>query len=504
MKRNLKQVLCVLLAVGMLVCLAACGGSSANTDTSSDGKDTSATGSTSPDAEYKNEEGKYAPKKGVLEEYKDRTFSVLVIGDPGTYQSDDFTLEAGEGGIDYGNTFYEQVKLRNDEVAETYGVTLEVHKEKDTFTKASQDVLSNTQLYDAVVLTVGSMSSLAQQGYLTDLLTLSNFDANAPWWDESANKAYTVRNKLYFSTGDITIMNKANVWSILFNKDIIRDSNLESPYDLVKNGTWTFDKMCEMAQTVNTANATSDWSDTSIRYGMITAYGDIIQFFGASGMTLCSKTPDDEPTLEFGNSSASIELTQKILDTINNASWKIYAEECTGGGNVWDESFKVFYSGRALFRPSGFTATTKLRSLAEFEFGIVPMPKMTETQNEYYTIASGSFAAGILKNCKDPEFSAYMLDAYAAGAKNYITPAYIEKNLIAKSYLDKESEEYVSYIFDHIVYDVGYVYNFGQILNMFGNLAKDGSSDITSKLDSIRSTIEADIDTVVMAYEDDI
>lgn len=502
MKKITKQLLCMLLVVGMLVCMAACGDTEETSSDTSSQTTTSGTVSGDTASEYL-VNGVWTPKLGIKDEYKGLEFSVLVPGEgQGTYQSDDFTTTPGSGGIDYGDAYYEEVKARNDLIEEKYGVTLTVYKEDDFLSKARNDATAGTYMYDALVMTVSTMATLAQDGHLCELNSLENFDVDAPWWDASANKAYSVGGKLYFTTGDITIMNKANVWSMLFNKQMITDNSLENPYELVEEGKWTFDKMIEMARKVNTASATSDWKDPTVTYGMVTAHGDIFQFFGGSGLTLCTKDASDIPEFVYG-SEESITITQHVLEEINGAEWKIYAQDCTGGTNVWSDSFALFNDGRALFRPSGFTAVTKCRSQASMEFGILPMPKMSESQEGYYTITSGSFVAGILENCEDPEFSAYMLDAYAAGAKQKITPAYIDVNLKWKSLRDEQSQEILEYIFDHIVYDSGLVYNFGGISSMFATLASTASTDVTSSLDAIRDQILLEIDEVVADYEQD-
>lgn len=503
MKKLTKQLLCFFLVIGMLVCMVACGGTEETSSEAESGGNVSGTTSVDQDSEYL-VDGVYTPKVGVLDKYKGMEFSVLVPGEgQGTYQSDDFTTTPGSGGIDYGDAYYEVVEARNDLIEEKYGVTLMVYKEDDFLSKAREDATAGTYLYDALVMTVASMATLAQDGHLCELNSLENLDVEAPWWDASANEAYSINNKLYFTTGDITIMNKANVWSILFNKQMITDNSLENPYKLVDEGKWTFDKMIEMAKQVNTATSASDWQDPAVTYGMVTAHGDIFQFFGGSGLTLCVKDASDTPEFVFG-SEESVTITQHILEEMNGAAWKIYAQDCTGGTNVWTDSFALFNDGRALFRPSGFTAVTKCRFQASMEFGILPMPKMSDAQEGYYTITSGSFVAGILKNCEDPEFSAYMLDAYAAGAKQLITPAYIDVNLKWKSLRDEESQEILEYIFDHIVYDSGLVYNFGNVSGMFTTLASEARTDVASSLDGIRDQILTQIDQVVTDYESDM
>lgn len=511
MKNQLKRFFALALAALLLVGMVACT-KTGDTTSSPDGSEAVSTDTSSApdtDSQYLDENGNYVPKVGVLDEYRGEEFSILVVGvGGGTYQSDDFTTETGgNGGIDYGDTFYGEVGARNDKIEEDYGITLTVYKEDDTYSKAYQDAMSGTSLYDAVLLPVDNMATLAQENLLWDFNSdefVGYIDVNAPWWAASASEAYSIDNKLYFMTGDITIMNKVNTWSILFNKDMIVDHGLENPYDLYKDGTWTFDKMCEMAKAVSNASPTVAWNDENVVWGMVTAPGDAYQFFGGSGLTVCEKDTNDLPVLTFGT-EASITIAEKVLSTMTTSEWMLYATDATGGptGNVWTDSFNVFNNGRALFRPSGFSAVTKARSWASIEFGIMPMPKIDESQEGYYTVSSGSWGVGILKNNCDHQFSAYVIDALAAGAKNFVTPAYIDVNLIQKSFRDDESEEILWYIFDNIVYDIGAVYDFGGIASMFASLVSSGSADIVSSFDSVETKALEAIEDVIDAYAQD-
>lgn len=506
MNKIAKQILCAILLAVMLISVVACASQempSSQSDTS-DGASADISGEVSedPNAKYLDEEGRYVTKLGVLDEYKGRTFTVVVRSEYyGTYQSDDFTTETGgNGGIDYGDAYYTEVGARNDKIEEDYQIDLIVEKIENPRVAIEEDAQVGGMLYDAAVIhVVEDAAVLAQNDLLCNLYTLKNFDYQAPWWDASANEAYSIGEKLYFTTGDITIMNKANTWCILFNKDMITDHNLDDPYKMFHDGTWTFDKLGEMASTVHNANGAEDMGNPDAVYGMITAYGDALEFYGGSGMALCNKDAANNPALAFCESESSVSLAESVLTKLHNADWKIYAQD---PGVGMQPAFQIFWTGRALFRPSGFTAVTKCRSLAEMSFGILPMPKVTESQDGYYTTSTGTFVACIPKNCADPEFSAYMLDAFAAGAKNYVTPAYIEVNLKQKTLRDNDSEEILEYIYSHIVYDVGRVYNFGKITSVMFYLARDRSSDIVSGMDSIRDAINMDIEDLLFDYED--
>ncbi len=500
MKILAKKMLCAVLLLAVLISVAACGGGSDPTASEAESIVSQDDG-VDPELSYLDENGNYVPKLGILEEYKGRTFTVVVRGEYyGTYQSDDFTTAtAGNGGIDYGDAYYTEVGARNDKIEEDYGITLVVEKIENPRSAIEEDARAGGMLYDAAVIhVVEDASVLAQDDLLCNLYSLKNFDSQAPWWDASANEAYSVGHKLYFTTGDITIMNKANTWCILFNKEMVTDYQLENPYQMFRDGIWTYDKLAEMASTVHNAKGPEDMDNPDAVYGMVTAYGDALEFYGGSGMTLCVKDAQDYPSLSFGETEASVKLAESVLTNLRNADWKIYAQ--TQGVGM-QPAFKLFWTGRALFRPSGFTAVTKCRSLAEMNFGILPMPKVTEAQDGYYTTSTGTFVACIPKNCKDPEFSAYMLDAFAAGAKNYVTPAYIEVNLKQKALRDNDSEEILEYIYSHIIYDVGRVYNFGKVSGVMYTLAQNGNSDIVSALDSIREMVCIDIDDLIADYQ---
>lgn len=446
--------------------------------------------------EYKDENGNYVPRHEV-KDLDGRIFNIIVKGSvSGTYQSDDFTLESEM----YGELIEEAVKKRNDKVEELYNVELNVIK-SDTI---NDDILNDCQAslgsYDAIMPNLPFLSTLAAQEFLCELTSIATFDSEAPWYEKNCSDAFSLGNKLYFTTGDITILNKVNTPSILFNKEMASKFFEFDFYQLVRDKEWTFDKLVECATDVATiATPDGSYSKENI-YGMVTAHGDPIRFFGGSGETICAKDSDDLPYLTLGETERSLTIAQKVLQTYAEANWLIFAEDCEAP--IWETSFEIFYAGRSLFRPSVFSATTKMRRLSEIEFGVLPIPLMDETQDNYYSYSSTGETAGIaIPFCApDPEFSAYMIEAYSAWAKNYLTPAYYEVNLRYRDLRDDESEEMLDIIFGNIVYDIGECFKFGGIRDIFGEMAKTRNSDIVSSLDEKRDKALAEIEDLIMIY----
>ncbi len=484
MKRYISILLILVLA---LTALTACSAD----ESSSDGS----VGETEKDV-YIDENGNYVPRHEV-KDLDGRTFTIIVKGSiSGTYQSDDFTLESEM----YGDLIEEAVKRRNDKVEELYNVKLNVIK-SDTI---NDDILNDCQAYlgsyDAIMPNLPFLSTLAAQEYLCELTSISTFDPEAPWYEKNCSDAFSIGNKLYFTTGDITILNKVNTPSVLFNKEMASKYFDFDFYQLVRDKEWTFDKLIECA-TDAASIATSDGSYSKENiYGMVTAHGDPIRFFGGSGETICKKDSDDLPYLTLGETERSLTIAQRVLQTYAEANWLIFAEDCEAP--IWDTSFEIFYAGRALFRPSVFSATTKMRRLSEIEFGVLPIPLMDETQDTYYSYSSTGQTAGIaIPFCApDPEFSAYMIEAYSAWAKNYLTPAYYEVNLRYRDLRDDESEEMLDIIFGNIVYDIGECFEFGGLRNIFSELAKTRGSDVVSAIDTKKDKAQIEIDDLISLY----
>ena len=488
----MKKAFSVIVLFALLIsCLCACKGEG-ETSNESLGGDVSKN-------DFVNEDGNYVPRHEV-KDMQDRTFSIIVRGPAaGTYQSDDFTTESEL----YGELINEAVQKRNDMVEQLYNVTLDVTRSDSIYQDVLLDCQSSLGSYDAIMPTLAQLSTLAGEGYLFDLRSLENFDSEAPWYDKNCSEAFSVNDQLFFTTGDITILNKVNTPSILFNKEMAAKYFPEEDfYQLARDKKWTFDKLVECAKSValiTTPDGT--YSDDNI-YGMVSSYGDAGGFYGASGELICGKDSDDLPYLAIGSSQRSTTIAQKILDTMADGSnaWLIYAQECEAP--IWETSFSIFYEGRALFRPSAFSATTKLRSLSQIEFGVLPMPLMDDTQTDYYSYCGSGETAGIaIPICaQDPEFSAYMVDAYSAWAKNYLTTAYYEVNLRYRDLRDDESEEMLDIIFSNIIYDIGECYDFGGLYSMFSELSSERSNAIASALESRREQSLTEIDELKSMY----
>ncbi len=463
-------------------------------------EDKSAEESTSP---YTDSEGRYINSNEIIN-WEGKEFSIIVRGvGAGTYQSDDFTT----GSVLYGEQLDKAVTDRNNTIEQKYNVKLKIYKSDATgsdpiLSDIRLDISSGTQLYDAIMPTIPALAALAQEGNLIDLYDLDYINLDAPWYDPNATSTFSIGGKCYFTTGDITILNKVCSGGMLFNKEMIKTLGLDSPYTLVEKHEWTYEKMKQMAKVATKDTDGIDGMTSTDTWGLLASYADALNFYGSAGQKLCEKDNNDYPYLSFGDERSMGIIQQIINDMIEPNVWVVYAQNFEEP--IWVTSLDAFIEGRVLFRPSAFSATTKLR-IAGADFGIVPMPLWSTEQDEYCTYCGTTETAGIAisKGCEDADYSAYMIEAISCESRNYITPAYVEINLKGKDMQDDESLEMVKIIFGNIIYDTGDVYNFGQIRNLFTSMVQNKNPNITSEFEAKKTAIEEAIITLIDSYNAD-
>ena len=169
-------------------------------------------------------------------------FNILVSGN---FARNDFAADGSDG------TSVEQaIYRRNQQIKETWGV--EVLNEDitrfgsaggtgDGYMKIYTDYMAGDQKYDAAMIGTFDVATLAYSGYIHDLADIPHIDLTKSWWDQKANEDLMIRGKMFYTTGDISVVDNMITHAILFNKDMIASYGLDNPYDLVASNNWTLE-----------------------------------------------------------------------------------------------------------------------------------------------------------------------------------------------------------------------------------------------------------------------
>ena len=509
----MKKVLSLLLCLLLLLCplLVACGdGDDADSSNSKSGGTSSGSEGGSL---YTDANGNYTLDNLGMPEFKfDQTeFRVCVYNNvvQGTYFSEEIECEDI---ATTDNKLKDGVGNRNNRIYEKYGVSVEAYAVDDVAAVVRDDVSAQTHLFDAAMPFMFSAVSMAQDGMLYDLHEFSKYiHLDAPWWDQKANESLSIANRLYFTTGDISIMQKIVSNTVLFNRSMY-DENLAGEwgdmYDLVRDHKWTLDAMHTMGRTVTAELNGEAGMQYEDQWGMVGANGALGYYVGG-GFSLVDKTADDIPQIAIGRDEASLTYAQKVLQTFEADDWYFNTQSPSpttiGSLSLWETAMAAFGDGRSLFYTAAFSAVKKLRNYeASDVMGFLPLPLSDETQDNYCTYANISYAYGVCipLTVADPEFSAYMLEALGCYAKDDITPAYYNSTLLERdAQTDNNVDMLENYIFSNVVYDTGILYGLGGLSGMLDGLMAKGSDAVASELDSIRDAAQTAIDKCVEAYE---
>ncbi|MBE6570102.1 MAG: extracellular solute-binding protein [Ruminococcaceae bacterium] len=283
-------------------------------------------------------------------------------------------------------------------------------------------------------------------GYLYDLEKLPNVDLNAEWWNLDQIKLLQLGKHPYLAVSDFMITTPQ---AILFNRDMITNNNLENPYDLVFAGTWTLDKLIEMASAVvNDINGDGMYDGEDDIVGASISSGGSVALFTGCDQLISSKGEDGKLELVL-NSEKTLSIADKLA-SFNQTSGANVHQDSIGGAQ------KSFSTGTVLFRdgrPEDMANVTEY----DFDTGIVPMPKYNAEQEEYKCY-DWSDVMGISNAIKNPELVGAVMEFLSWDSKNEVFPTYYDVLLKTRYSSDMETREMMNIIFDSIVYEVGGTY----------------------------------------------
>ncbi len=355
-------------------------------------------------------------------------------------------------------------------------------------------IRAGDQAYDVAAGYSMAGATLAYDHMLLDLADQPYLNFDKPWWPKSLMEEATCGGKLYFCSGDISTYMIYYMYATYFNKQMVEDHGLTDPYTLVHEGKWTLDTMLSMASGVYEDVNGDGKKDDGDRYGMVlhTTYSD--PFFFGVGLRTTEKNADDIPVLaaSFGG-----ERTHWLLQTLvgffdtNDGLMVSGLDGYTIGDNLFKE-------GRALFTVNEFQyVAIKIRD-AEIDYGILPIPKYDEAQQEYSTVMSFPYSLyGIPADAKDPAMSAALMECLASESYRTVTPALFETGMKVKYATDNESAQMFDIIRETIVFDFGRVFT-NSMNSMTFSLFRDA---LSSKKDNWISIYEKNENKLTAALD---
>ena len=391
-----------------------------------------------------------------------------------------------------GDIINDAVYVRNRAIEEKYNIKINGVLSGNQYNDARKSITSGDNSYDMFRVPLqGATAQLAQSGLLIDLKKVPYIDLEKPWWDQRANEQLSINHKLMFTISDLLIIDKDALFIFLFNKDVIQEFGLENPYKLVKDGKWTIDKMWDMAKDIpKDVNGDGTLDDTDA-YRMLTAAHTIHGNVVSSGHFVITKDANDLPVLNITDPMihASFEKWLAMMNERNN-TW-VAQDWDSKHDDIWMYQLEVLSEKRALWLYAGMDRVTTLRTF-DFNFGILPNPKYDESQTDYYNHVHAwcTTAISVPASTENHERTGMILEALTGESYYTLRPAYYDVSLKTKFMRDDESGEMLDLIFNTRCYDLGHVYNWGGVFDMFSNLPQQKTQEFVSAYEKILPKIE--------------
>ena len=487
MKRTFALLLAMLMCFSVMV---ACGKTEDPAATTTAATTAAAGGDTTTAAATEATEPVEELEITVKPEYSGKTVNILCCGN-WTYS--EFWAEEITG-EPLNDAKYNMASM----LGELMGVTIQVEEDFGSsggsgkgFTYIANSKMAGDHAYDIASIGTYDVSSLAYQGYLYDLNTMENIDLSKSWWDPKAQEQLEIGGRMFYTTGDAMTLDNNCTYCILFNKSMIAENKLESPYELVKNNQWTQEKMIEMSQGIGADLDGNGKYDDQDRYGFLIWTDSAIGIMHAAGARFATIENGDTITYTLNNEKNLAVLERWI--NVRNDKNNMFIE---GSGST-----KGFEEGRVLFYTRYINSVHSLREL-ELDFGILPYPKGDAEQEDYCnTLHAYGNALMCIPDAADPEMSAAIMEALSYYGQKELLPAYYDITLVGKGIRDADSEEMLDIIFATRFFDVGTYYQIGNLNVAVNDQLIKGSNSLVSMLKASEKVVQKTLDKINKGFD---
>lgn len=404
-----------------------------------------------------------------------------------------------------GEPINDEIYERNRRIEERYNVKIVSTQEKFTSigSKISVLVQANDAAYDIMLPRINAGVDSAQKGYFMNLLSLNYISTDSPWWDGNIVKDLSIGGKCFFLTGDIHLYANDATHIILFNKKLAQDYNIEDLYGLVGKNGWTFDKFNTIAKTViSDVNGDGNylWGD---RFGLQCANYAIPALLSAAASPIFSKA--DENNIEVNINTERFNKVYLLINSLMNENNTTLNMEDSAkykipGGDFSHEWYEAMDGDQALFM-IGVLDYMNIFKNVERNFGILPLPKLDETQEKYISpVMADAMAICVPVTVSDPEMVGLILEAMAVESYGKLRGAYYDITLQRKQSRDVESADMLDIIFSSRSYPLDMVYNWGSMSTEIINAIKSGKTDIASVWAKKESAVNKAIEKAMNEY----
>ena len=330
-----------------------------------------------------------------------------------------------------------------------------VERNGDAYTVVNKTVTavqSGSTDYDVITSPCWVVLDQSLGGTFANMADAGRIELSQPWWTQGFNEAVSFQGNQYVVAGSILLSIYRNTFATVFNKALFTNANQVFPYEYVQNGTWTLDKQISLIPLFHRDNGNATQDELGDYYGLATGPAISIDPYWAScEIDILKKNSDGEYELVF-DSGLLYDVAEKVL--------RLYYE--TDDSTFVGTAPTVFANGYAAMATLQVLAleSPEMRGMTD-AYGVVPMPRLTEEQDGYYSLLHDGFTVITSPTTVTNErlnLVGTVLEAMGSASYRIVRPAYYETTLRTKLVSDPQSSEMMDLIMENMRIDAGYIY----------------------------------------------
>jgi hypothetical protein len=320
----------------------------------------------------------------------------------------------------------------------------------ETINRLYPAVWAGDQFANMIITTQWAYGSLIGAGLMGDLSKVSTLNLNDGLWVQAVHRATTINNEVLATAGIFEHWD--NTWVTYFQKSLWKELNLPDPYELVRRGEWTWEKVQEFAiiaaQDLNGDGVIEGPND---RWGLVSPGDDLLRAWYTSMGGLY---------WDFNPTTGRLFSPAATPDGIAIADWMRNFTEVPGGwyraGGQTDElRNEMFVNRRALFSMGGLGVPGAFREMYD-DFGILPMPKRNAQQRTYLNnVNHNAPLIGISITNNQQRETGIIMEAMAA---RFAQVRELQRAELVDILLRSDEDvEMLDYILPYTVFDMGHI-----------------------------------------------
>ena len=401
-----------------------------------------------------------------------------------------------------GNKISQAVYERNQAIKEMYNVNIAAYgaAKDDGLDTLTAVIDAGDNDYDLVFLYRDNMATAIISGYMKDLTKVEYIDLENEWYNQSTLESMKISGHLFHMVSDFSLVDKARTNVLFLNRDLAQENALPDIVSMVKNDSWTVEKMYTYASQVANDTNGDGIMDLDDQWGL--AMGgkeNVLSFWSALGNKVVTVG---------ANNRYSVNLTnRRSLWSIDEIE-KLVAPNIAFEGNqfgTYNDCMDTFVAERMLFMSEILSAIENVGQRADFRYTVIPYPMLDEEQSTYYATNDNTYCAtfGIPVCAGDFSFSGFMIETLSWQSSKTTFPAYYEVACKVQNSYDAECAEMLDVIFDGVVFDFGLLYsqNVKYVRGLIEKAVYDGT-DITEEYGKRTEAMNGNIEMILLTIDE--